>query len=151
VSVRDGRTGNAIALDALFDQLSRADVVFLGETHVDETTHRLELAAYEALLARRAGRVVLSLEFFERDVQPTLDAYLAGTIDESTFVTKSRPWSNYASAYRPLIEHAKSQKKPVVAANFPTPLRQSVAKEGVAAFARLSADERRQAPAELLP
>jgi uncharacterized iron-regulated protein len=151
VSVRDGRSGNAIALDELFDRLARADVVFLGETHVDETTHRLELATYEALLARRAGRVVLSLEFFERDVQPTLDAYLAGTIDESTFLAKARPWSNYASAYRPLIEHAKSQKKPVVAANFPTPLRQSVAKEGVAAFARLSADERREAPAELLP
>ena len=77
LSARDGRTGEEIALEELFDRLAHADVVFLGETHIDETTHRLELATYQALLARRAGRVVLALEFFERDVQPTLDAYLA--------------------------------------------------------------------------
>lgn len=151
VSARDGRTGEEIALDELFDRLAHADVVFLGETHVDETTHRLELATYEALLARRAGKVVLALEFFERDVQPALDAYLAGTIDEATFLSEARPWSNYASAYRPLIERAKSNGEPVVASNFPAPLRQSVAKDGVAVLAQLPGPERRQAPAELLP
>ncbi len=151
MSVRDGRTGEAIALDTLFDRLAHADVVFLGESHTDETTHRLELSTYEALLARRAGRVVLALEFFERDVQASLDAYLAGTIDEPTFLSKSRPWSNYATAYRPLIEHAKANAKPVVASNFPAPLRPSVAKEGVAALAQLAGAERLQAPAELRP
>jgi uncharacterized iron-regulated protein/predicted esterase len=151
LSARDGRTGESIALDELFDRLARADVVFLGETHIDETTHRLELAAYEALLARRAGRVVLALEFFERDVQPALDAYLAGAIDEPTFLSKARPWSNYASAYRPLIEHAKSHKGPVVASNFPAPLRKSVATDGIAALAQLSGDRKRDAPAALLP
>jgi uncharacterized iron-regulated protein/predicted esterase len=150
VSVRDGRTGEVLALEELFDRLARADVVFLGETHTDETTHRLELATYEALIARRAGRVVLALEFFERDVQPVLDAYLAGTIDEPTFLAEARPWSNYGSAYRPLIELAKSSSKPVVASNFPTPLRQAVAKDGLAALDGLSGPERRQAPAELL-
>lgn len=151
MSVRDARTGEAIALDELFDRLAHADVVFLGETHVDETTHRLELATYEALLARRAGRVVLALEYFERDVQPALDAYLAGTIDEPTFLSEARPWSNYGSAYRPLIELAKSNAKPVVASNFPAPLRQSVAKDGLAVLGQLSGPERREVPAELLP
>jgi uncharacterized iron-regulated protein/predicted esterase len=151
ISIRDGRTGEVIAEHDLFDRLSRADVVFLGETHVDETTHRFELAAYAALLARRGGRVVLSLEFFERDVQPALDAYLDGSIDEATFLAQARPWANYATAYRPLIELAKAERKPVVAANFPAPLRRSVAENGAAAFAALPADQRREAPAELLP
>ena len=150
-SVRDGRTGERIALDELFDRLARADVVFLGETHDDETTHRLELATYEALLARREGRVVLALEFFERDVQGALDAYLAGTIDEPTFLSRARPWSNYATAYRPLIEMAKARGKPVVASNFPTPLRRTLLKDGLGALATLSPGERGQAPAEILP
>lgn len=149
--MRDGRTGEDLALDELFDRLARADVVFLGESHDDETTHRLELATYEALLARRAGRVVLALEFFERDVQPSLDAYLAGAIDESTFLAVARPWSNYGSAYRPLIERAKANGAPVVASNFPAPLRRAVAKEGVGVLAQIAAADRRQAPAELLP
>lgn len=151
MSVRDGRTGKEISLDELFDRLARADVVFLGETHVDETTHRFELAAYEALLARRPGRVVLALEFLERDVQASLDAYLAGAIDEPTFLSKARPWPNYATAYRPLIERAKAENEPVVASNFPAPLRASVAKDGIAALERLPGEDRLQAPAELLP
>ena len=68
VSVRHGRTGEALPFDAFLDELAKADVVFLGELHTDETTHRVELAVYEGLLARRRGKVVLAMEMFERDV-----------------------------------------------------------------------------------
>ena len=71
VSVRDGRSGESISFDALLDALAGAEVVFLGETHTDETTHRVELAVYEGLLERRANQVVLAMEMFERDVQST--------------------------------------------------------------------------------
>jgi uncharacterized iron-regulated protein len=149
-SVRDGHTGETVALDALFDRLAQADAVFLGETHLDETTHRFELATLQALCARRPGRVVLALEMFERDVQPTLDAYLAGSIDEATFLVKARPWSNYRTAYRPLIEHAKAVGARVVAANFPTPLRGKITSEGPDVLAKLSPEERAFAPSEIL-
>ena len=151
LSARDGRDGSDVALDELFDRLAGADVVFLGETHLDETTHRFELATYEALLARRGGRVVLALEMFERDVQPAIDAYLAGAIDEATFLARSRPWGNYATAYRPLVERAKAAGAPVVASNFPAPLRARIAREGLDALAKLAPEERRTAPAEILP
>ena len=151
ISVRDGRTGRDLSLDALLDALAKADAVFLGETHTDETTHRVELAVYEGLLARHGGKVVLAMEMFERDVQPDLDAYLAGKIDEPAFLANARPWSNYQTAYRPLIEKAKSSGHPVVASNFPAPLRQRVAREGPAALTSLEGDARRQAPAKLLP
>jgi len=149
--VRDGRTGEVLALEDLLDRLSSADVVFLGETHTDETTHRLELAVYEGLLARRGGRVVLALEMFERDVQPDLDAYLAGLIDEPVFLAEVRPWSNYRTAYRPLIECAKKRGAPVVASNFPTPLRRRISSDGAQVLAQLPEGERGQAPAQLLP
>ncbi|MCE9593271.1 MAG: ChaN family lipoprotein [Planctomycetes bacterium] len=151
VFVRDGKTGEAVALDALFDRLARADVVFLGETHLDETTHRLELATFQALCARRPGRVVLALEMFERDVQPTLDAYLASKIDEATFLASARPWSNYRTAYRPLIEYAKSVGARVIASNFPTPLRGRIASEGLDLLAKLPPAELPFAPAKILP
>ncbi|HZJ70559.1 MAG TPA: ChaN family lipoprotein, partial [Planctomycetota bacterium] len=75
VVVRDGRSGSLLSFDALLDAAASADVVFLGESHTDETTHRVELAVYEGLLARRGGQVVLALEMFERDAQPALDDY----------------------------------------------------------------------------
>ena len=151
VSVRHGRTGEALSFSAFLDALAKADVVFLGEIHTDETTHRVELAIYEGLLARRGGKVVLAMEMFERDVQPALDDYLAGRIDEAAFLSRARPWKNYRTAYRPLIEKARSAGRPVVASNFPRPLRRRVGIEGPDVLETLEGDAKREAPAELLP
>lgn len=151
VSVREAVGGREVALEPWLDALAEAEVVFLGETHLDETTHRLELAVLEGLIARRPGEVVLSLEMFERDVQPLLDRYLSGEIDEAQFLDGSRPWNNYRTGYRPLIEAARRAGVPVVAANFPAPLRRELAQAGAADLSGLSAPQRALAPAELLP
>jgi len=148
VSVRDGRTGEVVSFDAFLDVLADADVVFLGETHIDETTHRVELAVYEGLLNRRRGGVVLAMEMFERDVQQDLDSYLAGKIDEATFLDRVRPWGQYRAAYRPLIEKARVSGSPVVASNFPRPLLRRVAMEGADVLETLEGDAKRHAPAE---
>ncbi|MHC5004981.1 MAG: ChaN family lipoprotein, partial [Planctomycetota bacterium] len=151
VVVLDGHTGRRVAFDAMLDALAGADVAFLGETHVDETTHRVELAVYEGLIERRDGDVVLAMEMFERDVQPVLDDYIAGAIDEETFLARSRPWGQYRSAYRPLIERARVEQRPVVASNFPRPLVRRVAMQGLDVLDELEGDERAHAPLEILP
>ena len=149
-SVRDGRTGERIGFEAFLDRLATADAVFLGETHTDETTHRVELAVYRGMLARN-GDVVLAMEMFERDDQAVLDDYLAGRIDEAAFREKAGIWSNYDTAYRPMIEHAKSIGASVVASNFPTPLRRRIFSEGADFMNALEGDEARLVPAELIP
>ncbi len=149
--IRDGRAGRTLELSALLDRLAEADVVFVGETHLDDTTHRVEAAVLDGLIERKPGRVVLSLEMFERDVQPVLDGYLAGNIDETAFLAAARPWRNYRSDYRPLIESARRHGVPVVAANVPAALRRRVSAGGRAALESLAPEERRLLPAEILP
>jgi uncharacterized iron-regulated protein len=149
VSVRDGKTGARLSFEEFLDALAKQDAVFLGETHIDETTHRVELGVYEGLLARRPQKVVLAMEMFERDVQPALDSYIRGEMDEHSFLAHSRPWGNYDTAYRPLIERAKAQKLPVVASNFPAPLRRKLDTAG-GKLEALSAEERALAPAKLM-
>jgi len=151
VCIRDGRGGGVIAWDTFLDRLAGGDVVFLGETHDDETTHRVELAIYEGLLARREDKVVLGLEMFERDVQGLLNQYLAGQVDEATFLAGTRPWENYQTAYRPLIERARTARRPVLATNFPRPLLRQVADRGPEAVAALAEEDRRHVPSRLLP
>ena len=151
ISVRDGKTGADYSFAELVQRLAQADVVFLGETHLDETTHRLEDAVLAGIAARKQGRVVLSLEMFERDTQASLDAYLAGQIDEAEFLASSRPWGNYSTAYRRMIERAKREGLSVVAANFPAPLRRRVGMEGEEALRTLSPEERALLPEEFLP
>jgi len=151
VSVRDTRSGELVALDAMLDRLATADVVFFGETHTDETTHRLELAVYEGLLQRKPGQVVLALEMFERDVQQVLDDYVAGRIDEQQFLAQSRPWQNYATAYRPLIELARRRQAVVIASNFPRPLLAQVSMQGADALKNLKPEQAGHVPREVHP
>ena len=71
------------------------------------------------------------MEMFERDVQPALDDYLAGAIDEPTFLAGARPWPNYAEDYRPVVQLAKREHLDVIAANVPRPLAARVSREGL--------------------
>lgn len=115
-------------VQAVADRLGDADVVFLGEEHTNDTVHGLQFELTRALAERRP--VVISMEQFERDVQGVLDRYLAGEIDEETFLAESRPWKNYDD-YRPAIELARERGLRVVAANAPRPLAAKVSKEGL--------------------
>jgi uncharacterized iron-regulated protein len=115
--------------ETMIADLARADVVLVGEQHDDSNTHRLEAALLEGL-ARRHVAVTLSLEMFERDVQPSLDTYVAGSVAEEEFLKGARPWPRYATDYRALVEFAKAHRWPVVAANVPRRIASDVAKAG---------------------
>ena len=125
--------------EGMLADLTRADVVFVGEQHDDANTHRLELAILEGLLRRRVP-LVIAMEMFERDVQPVLDQYLGGTITEEQFLKDSRPWPRYASDYRPIIEFAQAHHIPVVASDVPRHIASEVSKSGMSAVEGLGAD-----------
>lgn len=133
--------------ESMAAELVKADVIFLGEQHDDPSTHRMEAALLDAI-ARRRGNVVVSLEMFERDVQPVVDAYLAGNLDEETFLKTSRPWPNYATDYRPLVEFAKAHGWRVIAANIPRKMASSASSKGLTAVADLTDSTRAWAAAE---
>jgi uncharacterized iron-regulated protein len=131
----------------MIEQLAHADVVFFGEQHDDPETHRAEAELLDAI--GQTGRpVVLSLEMFERDVQPVVDDYIAGRIGERDFLARSRPWERYATDYRRLIELAKEHHWRVVAANVPRTLASAIGRKGLAALDTLTAHDRTNAARE---
>jgi uncharacterized iron-regulated protein len=133
--------------ETLAAEVVRADVVFLGEQHDDPATHRMELALLQAV-ARRRGNVVLTLEMFERDVQPILNEYLTGAVPEDLFLRGSRPWPNYGTDYRPLIEFAKAHGWRVIAGNVPRRMASVVATKGLEAVSQLADSTRAWAASE---
>jgi uncharacterized iron-regulated protein len=141
------RTGFA-DFESMLASLATVDVVFVGEQHDDPNTHRLELALLEGL-KRRNVPVLLSLEMFERDVQPMVDGYLTGASTEPQFLEKSRPWPRYTTDYRSLVEMAKDASWPVVAANVPRKYAASIAKGGLGSLTGLPADERSMIAADM--
>jgi uncharacterized iron-regulated protein len=146
--VYDTRRAAFTDFEAMTADLSRADVVLIGEQHDDANTHRLELAVLEAL-ARRNVPVTLSLEMFERDVQQSVDTYMSGSSAEDEFLKRSRPWPRYATDYRPLVEFARARRWPVVAANVPRRIAADVAKVGKPAVDSLNSADRSLAAADL--
>jgi uncharacterized iron-regulated protein len=137
-----------MSVDQAADVLATYDVIFIGESHRHPGNHLAQMELFRAIHAR-APRLSLSMEQFERDVQPALDDYLAGKIGENPFMRKSRAWNNYATSYRPLIEYAKEHKLPVIAANAPEDIVRCVGREGEAFFARLKPEQRGWAAAQL--
>jgi uncharacterized iron-regulated protein len=95
-----------------------------------------------AALGERHEQVVLSLEMFERDVQPVLNRYLAGTLSEKDFLADSRPWPRYTTDYRALVELARIRGWPVIAANVPRRIASAVSRAGLATLDTMNAVER---------
>jgi uncharacterized iron-regulated protein len=140
--VYDTRRNRLTDFEGMVADLAGADIVFLGEQHDDRRTHQLQAAVLEGIARRRAGPVALALEMFERDVQPGLDAYLAGERSEEEFLAAARPWPNYRTDYRPMVEFARTSGWPVVAGNVPRRLASGVARAGLGMLDTLAAEQR---------
>lgn len=141
--------GSPASVDDIVALALERDVLFMGELHGDPGAHALQLELMEALIAasRAVDReIVLSLEMFERDVQPILDEYLVGFITESQFLAAARPWPNYERDYRPLVERAREEKLRVVAANAPRRYVNRVSRLGAESLDALPDEAKRHLP-----
>lgn len=147
--------GKEASLEEIVAAMGAAQAVFVGETHNSAAAHWVELRLLEGAHARfgattpnaaPARQVVLSLEMFERDVQPVLDEYLAGLVTERHFLAAARPWKNYETDYRPMVEFARAHKLPVVAANAPERYVNRVGRLGPDSLRELGEGARRWLP-----
>jgi uncharacterized iron-regulated protein len=130
------------------DILKAYDVIFIGEEHRHPGNHLAQMALFRAL-AERAPNLSLSLEQFERDVQPVVDDYLAGKIGEQPFRTKARAWDNYPVSYRPLVEFARARNLPIIAAEAPTMVVRCVGERGPEFLETMKPEQRGWAAAKL--
>lgn len=126
-SIHD-REGSPATLEDIILRAGDAEAVFIGEGHGDPVAHYLEKEILAALFERYGAgypqqaskrSMFLSMEMFEKDVQIVLNEYLQDLIPERHFLASARPWPHYRRDYRPLVEFAKKQGIPVIAANAP--------------------------------
>lgn len=130
VTIVKAGTGEEVTPQQLAEAaIARGGVLVFGEYHDRASLHALEEELLQALYQRQS-RLALSLEMFERDVQPVMDRYLAGELSEEAFLQQSRPWPRYASDYRALVEFAKARRLPVIAGNIPRYIAAHYAKTG---------------------
>jgi len=105
-----------VTISDIIEDMKNNDVLFYGEEHNDSVTHYLESKIFESLFQKFQSNVALSMEMFDRDVQPVMNEYLTSEIREKNFKKDARVWSNYRD-YRPMVELCKANKLDVVCAN----------------------------------
>lgn len=138
--------GNKSEILDIVDAAQYADAVFIGESHGDPCAHFLELKILENFYKclqedknrKQKRKIILSMEMFEKDVQPVIDEYIQDLISEKHFITAARTWPGYMRNYRPIVEFAKENKIPLIAANAPARYANRVSRLGKNALNDLS-------------
>ncbi len=127
--------------DDVFVALSKRGVVLLGESHDDAEHHRWQFHTIAALFSRQPD-MVLAFEMFPRRVQPVLDRWSKGELNETTFLHEvdwPQIWGIASELYLPLFHFARMHRLPMLALNVDRATTRRVAAQG---FASVPSSER---------
>jgi uncharacterized iron-regulated protein len=136
----------------LFDELSKFDVVCLGEAHDSPRDHYAELAIADGLSrrARVSGRALgIGFEMFQSMYAAALFAYGTGHLDDAGLRKRTHydeRWGYPYAYYRPVLALGRTYGLPLKALNASRELTRAVAQDGIS---KLSPRLRRQLPSEL--
>ncbi|MDJ0737514.1 MAG: ChaN family lipoprotein [Nostocaceae cyanobacterium] len=129
----------------IIPELTKAQVVYLGETHDSSQDHQNQLKIIQEL-HQNSPKIAIAMEMFQRPYQEVINQYLAGKLTEEELVKKSEyekrwgfPWEYYA----PILRFAKEKKMPVLALNTPSEITRKVARTG---WESLTVDEKKFIP-----
>ncbi len=141
--------GKKLSMKKMAKQLKNYDVIFFGEWHDDNLLHQLE-ADILPLISKK-NQIAISMEMFERDVQPIVNDFLSGKIEEQEFLKEARAWGNYLTDYKPIVDFAKENKVDVLAANVPRKYASMISKKGIEALNSLPENEKKLIAKTLKP
>jgi uncharacterized iron-regulated protein len=113
-------TGTLVSMAQMLDVAADSRIVYVGETHDNPASHRLELQVLQGLAERHPGRLALGMEMFTHSQQPVLDEWVAGALDEKSFLKKSRwfvNWDMDFAYYRDLLNFVRDHSIPLIALN----------------------------------
>jgi uncharacterized iron-regulated protein len=122
-----------IDFDALVNDLSKADVVFVGETHVSAADHQIQARIAQALFARRSS-LVLALEMFPREAQGILDRFSQGELSQEAFLREvdwEKVWGFPFSLYQPILGWAAEKRLKIIGLNAPQEVVRKVSRGGL--------------------
>jgi uncharacterized iron-regulated protein len=88
-------TGTYVDRETLLEQVTQARVVYVGETHDNPASHRLQLEILQHLQANNPGGTALAMEMFTPDQQPVLDRWIQGELSEREFLRQVGWFENW--------------------------------------------------------
>lgn len=135
--------GKVIQFEEMVDDLKKADIVFIGESHDKLRDHQAQLDIIRAL--RKKGiRPAIGLEMFRAENQNILNGWTDGTLDQNTFIRAYyNNWLIPWPFYKDIFLYAREKRIPMVGLNIPDEISEKVAAKG---FDSLSGGELAKLP-----
>ncbi|KPK23794.1 MAG: hypothetical protein AMJ61_15085 [Desulfobacterales bacterium SG8_35_2] len=125
-------TSKTYTFDEIIGRLSPYQVIYIGEGHTNYEDHLLQLEIARALYEEEPN-LAFGMEMFPRSSQAVLDRYLAGELDEKSFLKESHyfnTWRFDYRLYRDIINFAKHNNLPIIALNLEKDVANQVFKSG---------------------
>ncbi|HKL49239.1 MAG TPA: ChaN family lipoprotein, partial [Desulfuromonadales bacterium] len=139
-------TGYYVDESEMLDAVDDARIVYVGETHDNPASHRVELTVLKAVSESYPGKAALGLEMFTPSQQDTLDRWVAGELSEKEFLKESgwyKQWKMEFALFRDILVFARDNDIPIIGLNADKDLVRKVGREGVEA---LTEEERQKVP-----
>lgn len=123
--------GERVSYSEMIAELTKADVVFVGEYHNSSLCHWLEYEIFAALADHHNNKVNLGMEMMEIDTQIKIDEYMADLISENRYLLETYLWPNYKMDYAPIVKEAKKRGVRLVSTNVPRRYAGALASKGI--------------------
>ena len=140
------KTGTLVTQQAMLSIVTDNRLVYVGETHDNPASHRLQLDVLKAMTAHYPGKITLGMEMFTPAQQATLDHWSTGELDEKTFLQEVEwfsVWKGDFDLYRELLLFARDNRIPIIGLNADKKMVRTVGRKPLA---ELTPEEREGIP-----
>lgn len=138
------RTGIYVDESQMLDAASDVRIIYVGETHDNPASHRLQLTLLKALSKRYPGQTALAMEMFTPSQQQTLDDWTSGALSEKEFLRRwYSGWKMDFGYYQDILNFARDNHIPILGINAEKSLVRAV---GHKDFSELTPEEQAQLP-----
>ncbi|MFC2155460.1 ChaN family lipoprotein [Acidobacteriota bacterium] len=138
-------SNKAVTMADIVKKNKNSDVFIIGEAHDNYDCHKFQRDFIEALYQENP-KIIIGFEFFLRDDNEALEAWLLGTIDEAELLQKTGWYKKTSFNYgytRLVMDVIKKNKIKVIGLNIPRTILRQVSRKG---FASLNAEEKKLFP-----
>ena len=132
-------------VDSIIPYLTASRIIYIGERH-DQFAHHINQLELIKKMHNSGYKLAVGMEMFQKPFQPVVNDYLAGKIDEHTFLKKTQYFSSWGydyNLYKPIVDYLERQNLPLLALNIPSEISRKVARDGIYS---LSDNEKKQLP-----
>lgn len=113
-------TGTLLSLEQMITGIRGNRLIYIGETHDNPASHRLQLDIIQDLNAKGDQPIAVGMEMFNPNQQSVLDAWIRGNLNEKEFIQQSnwyKSWRIDYAYYRDLLNTLRELNIPIVALN----------------------------------